>query len=230
MIFDDFFRAVGQIFDPRFRSVLLKGLGLTLGLLIAITIAMTWLVGFLVPDSLSLPFLGNVSWVDGVAWWAALLLMIVLSVVLMVPVAGAFTGIFMDEVAEAVEARHYPQLPPADGLPLGETLRDSIGFFGVIIGVNLIALVLFFFVGPLAPILFLAVNGYLLGREYFQLVATRRIGRSEAKKLRRRHNFQIWTAGTLMAIPLAIPLVNLLIPILGAASFTHMFHRLSKRP
>ncbi len=35
--------------------------------------------------------------------------------------------------------------------------------------------------------------------------------------------------GCLMAVPLSVPLVNLLIPILGAASFTHMFHRLAGR-
>ena len=229
MILDDFFRSVGQMADPRFRSVLMKGLALTVGLLITITVAMTWLVGFLVPDTLSLPLIGEVSWVDGLAWWASFLLMIVLSVVLMVPVAGAFTGIFLDDVADAVEARYYPELPPAPEVPLVETIRDSLGFLGIIVGVNLIALILFFFVGPLAPILFWVVNGYLLGREYFQLAAMRRVGRAEANRLRSGNNLQIWLAGTLMAIPLSIPLVNLLIPILGAATFTHLFHRVSRR-
>ncbi|MCK0141627.1 EI24 domain-containing protein, partial [Aliiroseovarius sp. F20344] len=155
--------------------------------------------------------------------------MIVLSVVLMVPVAGAFTGLFLDEVADAVEAKHYPHLAPNAEQPLMVAVRESLGFFGVIVGVNLIALIMFFFVGPLAPILFYAVNGYLLGREYFTMAAMRRIGRHEAHLLRKRHNAQIWLAGCLMAVPLSIPLVNLLIPILGAASFTHMFHRLAGR-
>ena len=35
-------------------------------------------------------------------------------------------------------------------------------------------------------------------------------------------------AGALMAAPLSIPLVNLVIPVIGAATFTHMFHRLSR--
>ena len=29
-----------------------------------------------------------------------------------------------------------------------------------------------------------------------------------------------------MAVPLTIPLINLLVPILGVAVFTHQFHRL----
>ncbi|UWQ10488.1 EI24 domain-containing protein [Aliiroseovarius crassostreae] len=226
---DDFFRALAQLSDPRFRKVLLKGLGLTVGLLVAITWVMVTLVGFVTPDVLSLPFVGEVSFVGGVAMWVAALLMIVLSAVLMVPVAGAFTGLFLDEVADAVEARHYPHLAPNAAQPISAAIRESLGFFGVIVGVNLVALILFFFVGPLAPILFYAVNGYLLGREYFTMAAMRRMEREAAHALRKRHNTQIWIAGILMAVPLSIPLVNLLIPILGAATFTHMFQRLSGR-
>jgi len=32
-----------------------------------------------------------------------------------------------------------------------------------------------------------------------------------------------------MVVPLTIPLVNLLVPVLGAATFTHLFHALSAR-
>ena len=228
MFFDDFFRALGQLGDTRFRKVLLKGLGLTVGLLIAITWGMTTLVGFLVPDVMSLPFVGEISFVGGLAMGIAALVMIILSAVLMVPVAAAFTGLFLDEVADAVEARHYPHLAPNAEQPLTEAIRESLGFFGVIVGVNLVALILFFFVGPLAPILFWVVNGYLLGREYFVMAAMRRMARKEANALRSRNNIQIWIAGIFMAIPLSIPIVNLLVPILGAATFTHMFHRLAR--
>ncbi len=38
----------------------------------------------------------------------------------------------------------------------------------------------------------------------------------------------IMLAGALMAIPLTIPLVGLFIPILGAATFTHLYHRLAR--
>ncbi len=91
---------------------------------------------------------------------------------------------------------------------------------------NLVALVLYFFVGPFGPLLFWAVNGYLLGREYFETVATRRIGRQGAVALRRANAGTVWLAGALMAAPLSLPLVNLFVPVLGVATFTHIFHRL----
>jgi len=70
------------------------------------------------------------------------------------------------------------------------------------------------------------MNGWLLGREYFMGAAIRREGKQGARALARRHSGRIWLAGCLMAIPLTIPLVNLLIPVLGAATFTHLYHRL----
>jgi uncharacterized protein involved in cysteine biosynthesis len=229
MIADAVARALGQLGDPRFRRVLVMGIGLTLALLFAATVAFVWLVGWFVPDSITLPWIGEIAWVDDAASWAVVPLMLILSVFLMVPVASAFTGIFLDDVTDAVEARHYPDLGPAPKVPFGTALRDSAGFLGVIVAANLAALVPYLLLAPLAPVIFLALNGYLLGREYFQLIAMRRLGRAGAKEARRRNAGTIWLAGAVMALPLAVPVVNLLVPVVGAAAFTHLFHRLEGR-
>ena len=224
----DFLKALAQLTDRRFRRVLLLGVGLTIALLAALTIVLAWVAGLFIPETVTL--LGmEITWLDAVASWATVGLMIVLSVVLMVPVAAAFTGIFLDDVAEAVEEKHYPGLAEVGHIPVLDTLRDSLSLILVTVGVNLVAFILLFFVGPLAPVLFWAINGYLLGREFFQMAAMRREGREGATRLRKRHAGQVWLAGTLMAVPLSVPLVNLLIPVIGAASFTHMYHRLAAR-
>jgi CysZ protein len=130
-----------------------------------------------------------------------------------------------------VEDRHYPDLPPVPRQSLVQTFIDTANFFGVLIAANLLAVLAYGFAGPAAPLVFWALNGYLLGREYFQLAAMRRLGRAGAKALRKRHFFQVWMAGILMAVPLSVPLVNFLVPVLGAATFTHLFHRvLNQRP
>ncbi len=220
-------RALGQIGDPAFRSVLLRGVGLTILLLIGVYAALLWLVNWLLPDTVTLPWIGAVGWIDDLASGASILVMLVASVFLMVPVASAFTGLFLDDVADAVEARHYPALSPAPRLGLAESLSEAIGFFGVIVAANLGALVLYLFFPPAAPAIFLAMNGYLLGREYFQMIATRRRGREGARAMLRRHGGTIWLAGALMALPLTVPVLNLLVPIVGAATFTHLYHRLA---
>lgn len=229
MILTSFFKALAQLGDPRFRKVLWRGIGLTLGLLAAITALAVWGVGWLVGDAVTLPLLGEVQWVDNVLSWAFLALMIVLSVFLMVPVASAFVSMFLDRIAEAVEDRHYPGLPKVKGPPLTDEIVDGLSAMGVLIAANIVALVVTLLL-PIAGLpLFYAVNGFLLGREYFTLVAMRRIGRRAAKEMRRRHAARIWMAGVLMAVPLSVPVLNLVVPIIGAATFTHLYHRLDKR-
>jgi uncharacterized protein involved in cysteine biosynthesis len=102
-----------------------------------------------------------------------------------------------------------------------------VNVLGVLIGANILAIGIYALLPFLSIAIFYALNGYLLGREYFQVVAMRRLGRQGAKDMRKQHKGQIWLAGCLMAIPLSIPLINLVIPILGAATFTHLFHRLT---
>lgn len=227
MIFRAVMLALGQMGDARFRRVFLLGLGLTVALLIGAYLLAFWGVGWLVGDAMTLPLVGTITWIDELASWGSVLLLIVLSPFLMIPVASAITGLFLETVAEAVEARHYPHLPKVGGSSLMDGLVDSLGHIGVLIVANLLALVLYLVLPPLALFIFWGLNGFLLGREYFTVAAMRRVGRAEAKRLRRRHLGTIWAAGVLMAIPLTVPILNLVVPILGAATFTHIYHRLS---
>ncbi len=226
MILSSFFKALGQLADRRFRRVLWLGILLTIVLLVGFTAGLLWLVDVLTADSLQAPLIGEITWLDDVLSWGSVFLMLGLSVFLMVPVASAITSMFLDEVADAVETRHYPHLPPAQNVPFWDAVRDTVNFLGVLIAANLVALVVYFIVPFAAMFIFWALNGFLLGREYFTLAAIRRVGREGARALRSEHAGKIWVAGILMAVPLSVPLINLVIPILGAATFTHLFHQI----
>jgi CysZ protein len=227
MILAAFFQALGQLGDRRFRRVVGLGVLLALALLFVAYILFVQLLWWFVPDTIVLPVIGPISGVDSFLGWASLFLMLGLSVFLMVPVASAFTGFFLEDVADAVEDRHYPALPLATPLTLPEGLRQSVNFLGLVVAVNFAAVFLYPFVGPGSPLVFWAINGFLLGREYFSLVALRRLPPHEVKAMRRRNRWTLWIAGTLMAAPLSIPLLNLVIPVLGVATFTHLYHRLA---
>ena len=125
----DLGRALVQLGDPRFRRVLWRALAVTLAALAALTVATVLVLGWVVPDTVTLPWVGTVGFVDDLASWAALGLMLLLSVVLMVPTAAAAVGFFLEDVAAAVEARHYPALPPARALGLRRQAADALRFF-----------------------------------------------------------------------------------------------------
>ena len=227
MILSSFFAALGQIADPRFRRVIWLGIALTVALLVAATSGFVWLIGTLTADLFDVPWVGEITWLDDIVTWGSFFLFLGLSVFLMIPVASAITSMFLDQVAQAVEDRHYPGLPTPRSVPFGDAVIDTLNFLGVLIAANLLALILYVMFPPAAIFIFWGLNGFFLGREYFTLAAMRRMPRAEAKQLRRAHTRTIWLAGTLMAVPLSIPLINLLIPILGAATFTHIFHRVT---
>jgi uncharacterized protein involved in cysteine biosynthesis len=227
MIIADYLKAIGQIGDSRFLRVLALGLGLTIALLFGFTVAFAWTVGLIVPDSFTLPWIGQITWIDNVASLAVIPVTLIASIFLMVPVASAFTGIFLDDVVDAVEAKHYPGLPPVAHVPFSESIVETLKFLGLLLGVNLVALILCLIFAPFAPLIFWGVNGLMLGREYATLVARRRMSAPEVRDFRKRHSTTIWLAGICMAIPLTIPVMNLIVPIIGVAGFTHLVRRLS---
>lgn len=229
MILTAFFKALAQLPEARFQSVLWRGVGLTIALLVAIYAALLGLIDWLTAEPITLPGGAEITWLGDLLGWGSLALMILLSVFLMVPVASAITSLFLDEVADAVEEKHYPALPPTPEVGFMEGLRDTINFMGILIGANVAAFILYAFLPFAAIFIFYAMNGFLLGREYFQLAAMRREGRERARALAKQNQGTIWIAGCLMALPLSIPLVNLFIPILGAATFTHIYHGIIQR-
>jgi CysZ protein len=171
MILSSFFSALGQIGDARFRRVLLLGIALTIALLIAATSGFVWLIGMLTADSVSVPWFGEITWLGDVISWGSFFLFFVLSIFLMMPVASAITSMFLDEVAAAVEDRHYPHLPPPHNVPFWDAVVDTVNFLGVLIGANILALILYVLFPPAAIFIFWGLNGFLLGRDYFTLAA-----------------------------------------------------------
>ncbi len=225
-IFGAFFAALGQIGDRRFSRVFWLGIALSLALLLGASAVFVTVLENITGESITLPLIGQVNWVGDFISWAGLGLAIVLSVFLMVPVASAITSMFLDTVADAVEARHYRNLPAATPVPFATAAKDTVNYLGVMVTANVLAIALYVMLPIGTLFIFWALNGFLLGREYAYLAATRRAGPEGARAFWQRHRGTLWLAGVLMAVPLTVPVLNLAIPILGAATFTHLYHRL----
>lgn len=220
MYFDAAVAAFQQIFTPSFRRVFLKTLALTFLLLIGFFIGAeklfaVWLV---------LPY----------AWLTTVLSVIVgLGVVVglafaITPVSFIVAGFFFDELAAIVEAEIDPFGPVGKTPPLGDVIRVAAKFTLVAILVNLLALVLLLVPGVNAIVFFLA-NAYLFGRGYFELAALRYRTIEDVDAMRRLYGLQIFIAGLFVAGLAAVPVVNLLVPLFGAAFMVRIHKKLSLR-
>lgn len=206
-------QAARDILSPPFRGVLLKSLGITLLALVAAWIGLSMLIDHLV--QLDRPWLdGAVQVVSGVALVAG-------AIVLVVPITALVASLFLDDIAEVVERTHYAGDQPGRPLPLPLAIREAAGFFVVVVLVNLAALVLLLVPGVNA-VIFLVANGYLLGREYFELAALRHRPKPQVTALRRVHRGRVFLAGLAIAGVVAIPVVNLLTPLFATALMVHL--------
>ncbi len=145
-------------------------------------------------------------------------------------VATFFAGAMLDGLVGGVEQRHYPR-QDATGSSWSESLAASARFALVAIALNLVLLPMYIgllFVPPLAPVAFFSVNGYLLCREYFELVALRHLDPRALAALRKQHGGRLFLAGVILALLFAVPVVNLFAPVLGAAAMVHVFHGLKR--
>lgn len=213
--------ALADIFSPPFRAVMWKSLGLTIGLLILIWIGLQALLGWLV-DTESYP------WIETVLSILAGLGLVVGLAFLVAPVSSLFAGLFTDEIAALVEREHYPADPPGRDVPVLESIRDTIVFTGVVIVVNLVALLLLLVPG-VNLVAFFVGNGYLLGREFFEAAARRFHGRVEARALRQANAGRVFLGGLVIALFLAIPILNLFTPLFATAFMAHVYKQTARR-
>jgi CysZ protein len=143
-------------------------------------------------------------------------------------VVSMVTEFLLEDVADAVEERHYPHLGPVATQTLRTVLMTSLRFALVVVVINLVALpfyLVLLLVPPFNLFVFYAVNGYLLSREYFELVALRRTDMAEARELAKSNRVRLFATGVVIAFLLTVPFVNLLAPIIGTAVMVHLFEQ-----
>jgi CysZ protein len=220
--------AAGQLFSPEFRSVFIKTLGLTLLALVALWFGLTSLIEWLALPWLQTLLPGMPSWAG---WLGGIIAAIALAfgmALLIAPVTAIVAGLFLDDIAEVVERTDYPGDPAGRAMPALRSLVLSARFLGVVILGNIVALLLLLLPGVNLAAFFI-VNGYLLGREFFEFAAMRFRPEAEAKALRRKHAGMVFLAGLVIAAFLAVPLLNLVTPLFAAAMMVHLHKAVSAR-
>jgi CysZ protein len=206
--------AFHDAFAPAQRRALFGSILGTIAVFVALHFLVSWGVERVRPEShpwllWPLEILGNVA-VLALTW------------LLFPAVATTILSFFLDGVLERLEAQHYPGLPPSRGMPMGAVLASGGRLLGLTIGLNLLALPIYLLVPVIYPLLFYGVNGYILGREYFDLVALRRLDGVAATALWRERRGRWLLAGVAIAALLSLPIVNLAAPLVAASFMLHL--------
>jgi CysZ protein len=211
--------AFAELLSAPFRRYLWLSLALTAFLFVVLLGAAA--VGLAMLTVVEAPWIDRT--IDVVAGLGLLLAMVFLAA----PVTAAFAGLFLDRIAALVEAVHYAADRPGTPLAALPALLTGLRFFAVTVAVNLLVLPLLLFGIGFAVLL--VANAYLIGREYFEMIAMRHLAPFEARRLRRRHSVRLLLSGLLPALLALLPLANLLVPMFATSYFTHVFKAVARR-
>lgn len=207
-----FARAIAQLGDPAFRRPLLLGLAGALAIFTGLWTAL-WLI-------LTRTQLFASTWLDGALAALGGLAAIVLTFLLYPAVAAGVMALFLDSAVDAVEARHYPRLPPPRRAGLGEQAWVAVRLTGAAVVLNLAALPLYLIPG-INLVVFYGLNGYILGCEYFEMAALRRLDPVAARRLRGDRRLSVLVVGVVIALISTLPVINIVAPLLAIAAMTH---------
>ncbi len=214
-LIDAALKAIGSIFAPGMFSVFVKSLLLTFAALIGFVVLVTSFAG-IIASHLSDPAMA--SWVPMISGFGAALF----AYFLFPGIMPIFVNFFDAKIATLIERKDYPAAHPIDP-PFWPEFWHDVRFSLSAIGLNILVLPLY-----LIPIInlfvFYALNGHLLGKEFFVMVARRHLKLEDALVLRRANSRIIFSGGIILTILATIPLINLLAPFWGIAMMTHLYH------
>ncbi|MGE5149355.1 MAG: EI24 domain-containing protein [Rhodospirillaceae bacterium] len=217
--------AVRQLGDPRLRSVIWQSLALSLVLQIAIGALAWW--------ALDRYAHVEIGWANSLIHWLGGAAVVMLALLLFPASFGIVVSIFMEQIADIVESEHYPQLGPARGISIWTGIWTGVAFLIGVIVLNLVMLpfyILAIFIAGLGAVLFYAINGWLTGRMYYELVALRRRSPADVKAWRKANLWPLWLTGIAIVFLGTIPVLNLIVPVLGTAAMVHVAQTLRPPP
>ena len=218
-----FLKTFGQVNDPKIRKALALATLLTLlSIILAVTLGVALLDRLFDFFSMTLQswFGKGESWFRGFAQLLGGSLIFLICYMVFAGIHGAFVGIFIDDILDAVKKKHYPEIPWQKPPGFIKSCLFSARLLSLTFALNLLAsplLILAWFFPPVGLFLQIVLNGYLLGKEYGQLVEFR-IPENVSVVPKPKY----FLNGMIASIIWVIPVLNLLAPILLAGSVLHL--------
>lgn len=135
-------------------------------------------------------------------------------------------GLFAERIAGIIETNDYPDSPPAIKSSFKTEFFHDLRFVVKALLLNLLCLPLYLIPG-INLLTYYSLNAYLLGREFFEIAARRRIPLAHVTALRQSHTVKIMMAGLMITLAANMPMINLVAPFFAIAVMVHLSHRLT---
>ena len=210
-------KTLNQISTAPFRRVLF--------LSVSISLLTTLLLWAFITKIIFNTNMTSITWLE---WFLDILgggAVFILLVLLLPTLVGLIASIMLESICRSVELVYYPHLPKAQGQNLYTGVLVGLKFTGTMIVLNIIFLPLIV-IPPVYIFASWVLNSYLLGREFFELVAYRRLDKVNVNRMYKKFRFTLIGYGLVIAFISIIPVINFIVPLFGTAVMLHAFQRI----
>jgi CysZ protein len=196
------------------------GIAGTIALFLLLMFGLQWVIAY-VPDF-------GLNWVGELYRIISASLLTITFIFFGAPVAQIFASIFLDRVAERVEAKYYPAPRGGGGATVWGIIRAGISLAALSFVLNLLSIPVVLASFGIGGVVMFFVNGYLTGRTFFELAALRHRSPQGARALRRQHRVRLFLGGAIISLLSMVPVLNFFVPLFGAAMMTHEYNKLAR--
>ena len=207
-----------DLFDSKMRAVFLKTVSISIIVILGVTLLLWGLF-----DSVQI---FEFSFLNKLISWAIGAILFIIASAVLGPMMIVIGGIYSEDIAHYVEKKHYPNRVGHRFVGVAESIKTGgrLLFSSFIVNILLTPI---YIVGGFFPIIsvliFFGVNGYLLSRELFEIVASRHFERNDRVLFWRANRGGNICIGVIIICLSAVPLLNLISAMLGMIITTHFF-------
>lgn len=215
------FKSIGSMVAPGMLGVFVRSVLFAIASLILFVTLVVFAAGF-AADYVHNP--ASAAWLPVVSGFGAGMF----AYFLFPGIMPIFVNFFDNRIATIIERRDYPAAKPIEP-PFWPEFWHDVRFSLTAVFLNIIVLPLY-----LIPVVnlfvFYVLNGYLLGKEFFVMVARRHQTLENAKAMRSANGRVIFAGGVVLSILATVPVINLFAPFWAIAMMTHLYHSLARTP
>ncbi len=214
-----FVKTFASLRKAKLLSLMLVCAVLAIVVVLILVTAITWISAYLVKI--------ETTWLDTLVGWMIGILTGVVGWFILPVLTVLIAGMFQETVIHRVELAYYPEALRKEPPKFWPDVRHDIKFTLWALFLNIIILPLYFFgIGFIASII---LNGYLLGREFFESAAGYHLGKPQAKAISTQNRFVIFLGGLVITLMALIPFLNLFVPIIAVVWMVHVYHKLQSK-
>ena len=137
--------------------------------------------------------------------------------------ATIFISLFSDKIIARIANHNYQSNISAADAKFWRSIYYDCKFLIKVILLNILILPFYLLAGT-GFVLAILVNGYLLGSEFFEIVAAFHLGRKQAKLLRQQKQTQVFIVGICLALFALLPFIKFLMPALALVWMVHLYY------